>query len=53
MSGRGRKKANDEVLKGREIENTLGRQHPDLSTEMDYVLFALHCLDAQSGQVFY
>lgn len=48
-------KANDEVLKGREIENKQARrrEHPDLSTEMDYVLFTFHCLDAQSGQVFY
>lgn len=47
--------ANSEVLKRGEIENELARQHehPDLSTEIDYVLFTFHCLDAQSGQVFY
>lgn len=29
------------------------REHPDLSTVIDYVLFTFHCFDAQSGQVFY
>lgn len=43
------------VLRGSVIKSELERQreHPDLSTVIDYVLFTFHCFDAQSGQVFY
>lgn len=49
------KKNEEKVFRGREIESELKRQreHPDLSTVIDYVLFTFHCFDAQSGQVFY